>query len=373
MFDQTERQMNDSDEPPSGDNQQNHLSVQEANEDKKTGLFGWVKRLVRPNDTNLRGSLEELIEESQRDQDDAPFESSEKQLLVNILRLRDLSAADISIPRADIEAIQLDASLSDIIEFMTTYPHNRIPVYGENLDDIVGMLHIKDILTAIHNMSDVPGDASFSVHQIMREVLFISPAIRVHDLLLEMREKRIHIAVVVDEYGGTDGIVTIEDVVESIIGEIDDIDEVEGEMLQRLDSRNLIANARTPIDDFEEECGPILTDEEREDDIDTLGGLVTYVAGHMPMRGELIRHQSGVMFEILAADPRRVILLKVHLPSIAEDNNAEKKKKISSSEADDKKYESNVHKFEVTPSELIKESQNDIAEPINEPKQTRQA
>lgn len=373
MFDQTERQMSETDEPPSGDKQQNHSPVQDVNEEKKAGLFGWVRRLVKPNDTNLRGSLEELIEESQRDQDDAPFESSEKQLLVNILRLRDLSAADISIPRADIEAIQLDASLSDIIEFMTTYPHNRIPVYGENLDDIAGMLHIKDILTAIHNMSDLPGDTPFAVHQIMREVLFISPAIRVHDLLLEMREKRLHIAVVVDEYGGTDGIVTIEDVVESIIGEIDDIDEVEGEMLQRLDSRNLIANARTPIDDFEEECGPILTDEEREDDIDTLGGLVTYVAGHMPMRGELIRHESGVMFEILAADPRRVILVKVHLPALAEESNLGKRKKPPLSAEHSKENQSNVHKFEVTSSELIKESRNDIAEPVDEPKQTRQA
>ncbi len=180
-----------------------------------------------------------------------------------------------------------------------------MPVFRGTLDDVIGMVHVKDMLEALNS------GATPSLNRLLRKVLFVSPSIRVLDLLLEMRLKRTHMALVVDEYGGIDGLVTIEDLVEEIVGEIEDEHDLDDEADLVVHSDGLIeADARTPIEEFEARVGPVLDAEERED-VDTLGGLVFFLAGRVPTRGELITHPSGLEFEVMDADPRRIKRLRI--------------------------------------------------------------
>jgi CBS domain containing-hemolysin-like protein len=266
----------------------------------------WRRRHRKP-ETALRDAIEELIEETENDTEAEPARSDEGSLLLNILKLRDLTAEDIKVPRADVLAISLDLTLDELVKTMVTEGHSRMPIYRETLDDVVGMVHVKDALACL------AGERPFDLMQIRREVLFIAPSMPVLDLLLEMRLKRVHMALVVDEFGGIDGLVTIEDVVEEIVGEIDDeYDETEGPRLVERPDGTLVADARATIEAFEEKIGPVLTDAERKEDVDTLAGLVFAIAGRVPARGELIAHPSGIAFEVLDADPRRIKRLKIH-------------------------------------------------------------
>jgi CBS domain containing-hemolysin-like protein len=269
-------------------------------------LKNWLKSLRRGrNGETLRDTIEELIEESETE-GDSPISEDESALLRNILKLRNLTAYDVMVPRADIAAVPADVELRDLVQIMSAKGHSRLPVYRETLDDVVGMVHIKDVLTCF------VGEKPFDLKSILREVLFVAPSMRALDLLLQMRLSRIHMALVVDEFGGIDGLTTIEDVVEEIVGEIEDEHDVDQgpKMLARPDG-SLIADARTTIEEFERRVGPVLSEEEREQDIDTLGGLVFALTGHVPTRGESITHPSGIVFEVLEADPRRVRRLRV--------------------------------------------------------------
>jgi CBS domain containing-hemolysin-like protein len=270
------------------------------------GLRNWLRSLRRGrNGDTLRETIEELIEETETE-DDAPITEDESALLRNILQLRNLTAYDVMVPRADIAAVPVDIGLAELVRIMSTKGHSRLPVYRETLDDVVGMVHIKDVLTCLI------GDRPFDLKSILREVLFIAPSMRALDLLLQMRLARIHMALVIDEFGGIDGLMTIEDVVEEIVGEIEDEHDVEQgpKMLARPDG-SLIADARTTIEEFERRVGPVLSEEERERDIDTLGGLVSALTGHVPTRGESVTHPSGIVFEVIEADPRRIRRLRV--------------------------------------------------------------
>jgi CBS domain containing-hemolysin-like protein len=231
--------------------------------------------------------------------------------LANILNLRDRSAEDVMVPRADIIAVESRATLPEVIEVMTEKGHSRLPVYRETLDDAIGMVHIKDVLAWRGE------DAAFRLSKILRRVLFVAPSMEVLELLLEMRAKRSHMALVVDEFGGVDGLLTIEDVVEEIVGEIEDEHDRDSEpnLVLRADG-TIDADARAPVEVLEEKFGRTLSDEERED-IDTLGGLVVSLAGRVPIRGELIVHPSGVEFEVLDADPRRIRRLRFRGPDAA--------------------------------------------------------
>jgi len=272
----------------------------------QTGFFSKLNPFRKKNgDSSVRDTLEELLEE--REEDHSPLEAEETQLLKNILGLRERTVEDVSVPRSDICAVSVDEPLEEVIALMTKEGHSRIPVYGEDLDDPLGMVHIKDVIS----WQTKPDYASLA--SICRRLLYVAPSARVLDLLLEMRTHRVHMALVVDEYGGTDGLVTIEDLVEEIVGEIDDEhDRPEGPIyLERSDGK-IDADARWFLADFEEQCGSYFDDEDRED-IDTLGGLVFSITGHVPIRGELVKHdESGLEFEILEADPRRIHRLRIH-------------------------------------------------------------
>ena len=266
------------------------------------GLFRGLRR-TRSGDS-IREALEDLIEE--RDDGEEPIDSHERLLLGNILKLREQTARDVMLPRADIIAVDAKMPFNDLVVMFCAEGHSRMPVYRGTLDDVLGMIHIKDVLDAVNSERAPP------LAKLVRKVLFVSPSIRVMDLLVEMRLKKTQMALVVDEYGGVDGLVTIEDVVEQIVGEIEDEHDLTQEPEMVVGPDGVIeADARAPIEDFEARLGPVLTEEERED-VDTLGGLVFYLAGRVPSRGELITHPtSGIEFEVVDADPRRIKRLRV--------------------------------------------------------------
>ncbi|MBF0166382.1 MAG: HlyC/CorC family transporter [Alphaproteobacteria bacterium] len=280
-------------------------------------LFGGWPSRAKPSEPTALETLEELIEE--REENEEPLDAHERRLLGNVLRLRGVTAYDVMIPRADIVGVPSQIPLNELLETFTREGHSRMPVYRGTLDDTVGMVHIKDVL-AVQTSGQTSGQASgqpFQLGRIIRRVLFVAPAMRALDLLLEMRIKRIHLAMVVDEYGGIDGLITIEDLVEQIVGEIEDEhDELNAPDIVKRSDGSYEADARAPLEALEEIAGPVLTKEERAD-IDTLGGLVIALAGHVPARGELIQHGSGLEFEVVEADPRRVRRLRLrNLPSL---------------------------------------------------------
>ncbi len=266
---------------------------------------GWFHKLRRRRngENSIRETLEELIEE--REESEVPINADERVLIENILSLQNVTVKDEMVPRAEVVAIEADTTLPELIELMSRTAHSRLPVYRETLDDVIGMVHIKDVLAC--SGGDEPGFIS----EITRKVLFVAPTMRVLDLLFQMRLTRVHMALVVDEYGGIDGLVTIEDLVEGIVGEIQDEHDVEPPSLVEHPDGSIIADARTKIEEFEEKLGPVLTPEEREQDIDSLGALVFSLIGRVPGRGEVIRHSSGLEFEVIDADPRRIKKLRL--------------------------------------------------------------
>jgi magnesium and cobalt transporter len=263
----------------------------------------------RQAEHSLRESIAELVQEA-ADAQQAPGEQPEldrheRLLIANVLRLRETTADDVMVPRADIVAMRSDATLAQTIELIRNDGHSRLPVYREQLDDVIGMVHIKDVFAYVGRPE------AFSLEAIMRKPLLVAPQIPVLDLLLQMRMQRIHLALVVDEYGGIDGLVTIEDLVETITGDIaDEHDDVEAPMITERQDGALDLNARLSIEDFEHKVGPILTQDERDADIETVGGLVFTLAGRVPTRGEVISHPSGLEFRVLDSDPRRIRRLR---------------------------------------------------------------
>ena len=260
-------------------------------------------RRTRNGESGLREALGELIEET--DATGAEIDPQERALLANILKLHDLTVADVMVPRADIVAVEHTLSLDELTRVMGTEAHSRMPVYRETLDDVVGMVHIKDVLAWWGR------EGEFRIAKIMRPVLFIVPSMRVLDLLLKMRATRHHLALVVDEFGGIDGIVTIEDLVEEIVGEIEDEHDVDPRpMIQELPNGTFLVDGRVEIETFEERVGKIPLDDTHEE-VDTLGGLVAALAGRVPARGEIIGHPAGYEFEVIDADARRIKRLRV--------------------------------------------------------------
>ncbi|MFM8615219.1 MAG: hemolysin family protein [Alphaproteobacteria bacterium] len=284
----------------------------------KPGLFWKIQGMLRRKEAeSIRDQVEELIERHEAPSEARPgdgqttsLDAEERALLGNVLRLRGITAYDVMVPRADIMAIPESHSLNETIALIQTEGHSRYPVYRDGLDDIIGMVHIKDVFAAVGKE-----EKAFALTDVLRRPLFVVPSIPVLDLLLQMRQARVHMALVVDEYGGIDGLITIEDLVETIVGDIsDEHDEVEAQQITERPDGALDLDARTPIAAFEEKLGNVLTEEERAADIDTVGGLVFTLAGRVPAKGELVSHPSGLEFRILDADPRRIRRLRVRRP-----------------------------------------------------------
>jgi len=275
-------------------------------ENGHSGAFGGlIRRLTRRNgEQDLRTTLAELVD--QESGETPSISPAERQIIENSLSLSELSVADVMAPRADIDGVDISLGISNAVQKARETYHSRLPVYRGDLDEVIGMVHVKDLLVAV--TSDNTSD---DLAPLLRDVLFVVPSMRVIELLLQMQVSRTHMALVVDEYGGIDGLVTVEDVVEEIIGEMRDEHDnaVSPEIIDQNDG-SIIASARTLLEDFEEKVGFILTEDEREE-IDTIGGLVVSLLGRVPTRGEIIAHESGVEFEVLAGDPRRVHRLRV--------------------------------------------------------------
>jgi len=270
---------------------------------------GWFRTVWGGRgDSTLRATIEDLIEDL--GEEEGSVGAGERALLTNILKLRETTVADVMVPRADIVAVDIDTALPALVQKIAEEGHSRLPVFRETLDDVVGVIHIKDVLTIVARQA-VGADIDADLKGIVRDVKIVAPSMPVLDLLVQMRQTRRHLALVVDEFGGIDGLVTIEDLVEEIVGEIEDEhDEDAAPRLVERPDGSLLADARLPIEDFEERVGPVLTEDERED-IDTLGGLVVSLAGRVPARGELLTHPSGLEFEIVEADSRRLKRLRV--------------------------------------------------------------
>ncbi|MBF0248204.1 MAG: HlyC/CorC family transporter [Alphaproteobacteria bacterium] len=275
---------------------------------EKTWLKSVLDWALKRNGETARDALEELIEEQPQEGEDS-LGDDERRILLNVLDLHEQTVADVMVPRVDIIALKVDATLKDVVRLITEEWHSRVPVYRETLDDAFGMVHAKDVLAWRGR------DEEFSVSTIVRPVLFVAPSMHVLELLLEMRVKRVHMALVVDEFGGVDGLVTIEDLVEEIVGEIEDeFDEDDQPQLVRRGEGVWYADGRTSLEDFETAYGAPIFSEDEHDDVDTLGGMAFTIAGRVPSRGELLTHPSGVEFEILEADPRRIKRLRVRAP-----------------------------------------------------------
>ncbi|HEV2264187.1 MAG TPA: hemolysin family protein [Stellaceae bacterium] len=273
---------------------------------RRGGLRGWLRRLRGDGDeppVSLRDELEELIEEHREAE---PIDPEERALLTNILRLHEVAAADIMVPRVDIVALPVDMPFAEAAKQMAAHGHSRLPLYRETLDDVVGVLHIKDLLP--HVAAGTP----VALDKIARKALFATPTLPVLELLKQMRASRIHLALVVDEFGGVDGLITIEDVIEEIVGEIEDEhDEIARPRVVARPDGTLIADARAPLSELAARVKAPLLPPDRAEGIDTLGGLVFALAGRVPGRGEVIPHPAGFSLEVLEADPRRVKRLRI--------------------------------------------------------------
>lgn len=299
----------DAEPPSSGKN--------DHNASDNGGFFGaLLRRFIKPkhhNGDHLREVLEEMIEEME-DSDNAEeaVAAHERTLISNVLKLRDATVVDVMIPRSDIISMSIESTPEEILALLAEQQVSRIPVFRGSLDDVIGTIHIKDILSCL------AAGRPIRLPDLIRDVPIVSPAMPVIDLLLMMKESRKHLVMVVDEFGGIDGMASIGDIIEAVLGEVEDEFDTEEspQMMERPDG-TLLADARLDIELFEEKVGAILTEDERED-IDTLGGLVFSIAGRVPARGEVIKHESGIVFEIVDADPRRVNTLRIkNIPKAA--------------------------------------------------------
>ncbi|HWP25158.1 MAG TPA: hemolysin family protein [Xanthobacteraceae bacterium] len=287
-------------------------------------LFGWKAGPTRAD-------IEVVVESAVPGETGVSQE--ERRMLKNILALRERRLDDVMVPRADIVAVQQDISLGELLKTFQSAAHSRLVVYNDTLDDPVGMVHIRDLIAFMMSQAEVPPEKRrkrkklqagldlraidlsqpLSAIKIIRDILFVPPSMPAIDLLAKMQTSRIHLALVVDEYGGTDGIVSIEDLVEQIVGEIaDEHDEETAPTVVRQADGTFLADARASLDDVIAAVGPEFDIGDAAREVDTLGGLLMAQAGRLPLRGELVEGPPGFELEVLDADPRRIKKIKIH-------------------------------------------------------------
>jgi CBS domain containing-hemolysin-like protein len=304
-----------------------------SEEERQSGanLFERLRGLLGLSAGSVRDDIEEALEEADAGAD---FSPGERAILKNVLALHDVRVADVMAPRADVVALPLEATVAEALAAFRTAGHSRLPVYHETLDDPRGMIHIRDFLDFLASdpafgliageraskVVDHPYDMRTPLSQtpLVRPVLFAPPSMPALDLLARMQASRIHIALVIDEYGGTDGLASMEDIVETIVGNIEDEhDEAEGEQISRGVDGKFTVEARAPLDEVAEAVGLDVAELEEAEEVDTIGGLVTAIAGRVPARGEIVAGPQGFEFEVLDADPRRLKRVRIHPPGPA--------------------------------------------------------
>ena len=270
----------------------------------RTLLFG------EDHDATLRHQIEEAID----DAEDEPIKRgdlshTERQMLRNLLHFGDRTVGEVAVTRGDIVSVPSTVGFEELIAAFAEAEHSRLPVTGENLDEVIGMIHIKDVFKAL-----VDPERERSIMSLLRAPLFVPESMGVLDLLARMRTERMHLAIVVDEFGGTEGLVTIEDVVEEIVGEIEDEHDIEeAGLLHMLEEGLWEADARIELEELASTVDPKLASD--EDEVDTLGGLVFLLAGHILAEGESVLHPSGWRLEAVDSDPRRIVRVRLHAPN----------------------------------------------------------
>ena len=258
---------------------------------------------------NLKQSIETVLDSDLKDTEG--ISKHERLMLLNILKIDGIRSSDIMIPRADIGAVELNDSFEKVLEVFIKEAHSRVPIYEKNLDNIIGMIHIKDL---VNYQNQKKTETNF-LQNLKREILEIPPSMPVLDLLLKMQLTRLHMGIVIDEYGCTDGLVTIEDVIEEITGEIEDEhDEKNLPMLIKSSLNTFEASARIEIDELQKVTNVEFLNSSDNEEVDTLGGLIFSITGRVPQRGEIIKHSSGTTFEIKDADPMKIKSVKVTTP-----------------------------------------------------------
>jgi magnesium and cobalt transporter len=261
------------------------------------------------DNNNLKQSIETVLDNDLKGTEG--ISKHERLMLLNILKIDGIRSSDIMIPRADIGAVELNDSFEKVLEVFIKEAHSRVPIYEKNLDNIIGMIHIKDL---VNYQNQKKTETNF-LQNLKREILEIPPSMPVLDLLLKMQLTRLHMGIVIDEYGCTDGLVTIEDVIEEITGEIEDEhDEKNLPMLIKSSLNTFEASARIEIDELQKVTNVEFLNLYDNDDVDTLGGLIFSITGRVPQRGEIIKHTSGTTFEIKDADPMKIKSVKVTTP-----------------------------------------------------------
>lgn len=269
-------------------------------------FFKNIKRLTfyKSEKNNFKEAIEDYIDEQEIS--DVKLDDGTKKIFTNVIDIRNKYIEDIMIPRADIVAIPDNSSFEELMALISKCKHSRIPTFSENLDKITGMVHIRDFLSSMQE-TDKRKTKNIKIKEISRKILFTSPSMKILDLLLKMRSEKIHMSVVVDEYGGTDGLVTIEDLVEEIVGEIEDEhDMVQSPYFKKLSKNSYEVSARMLIEDFEKKTNKNFKSKDK-DKIDTLGGMVFSLSERVPERGEIIQTEDKkVEFNITEADTRKI-------------------------------------------------------------------
>jgi CBS domain containing-hemolysin-like protein len=283
----------------------------------------WLDRLKAAVGMKPAGSIREELADALATEKLDGFSPEERAMLANILRLREVRVDDAMVPRADIDAVELDVTLAGLVEAFQKSGHSRMPVYRETLDDPVGFVHIKDLMGHMMRAAEVASEAKFDFARIdltrklaatdlVRNILFVPPSMPVTALLASMQASRMQLALVIDEYGGTDGLVSLEDVVEMVVGDIEDEHDDDASMIVSEREGVFLVDARADLDDVAAAIGGDLAHGEEAEDADTIGGLVVGLLGRVPVRGELVELPGGFEAEILDADPRRIKKLRVY-------------------------------------------------------------
>lgn len=328
---------NDPAAPPKGAGQESDAegqSITRAQGPEKRSLLSTIFPFLRSRPgTSLREDLDAALAENHHG--DTAFSPEERAMLHNILRLRELRVEDVMIPRADIEAVDITTTLGDLLEVFEKSGHSRMPVFAETLDDPRGMVHIRDVVNHVTKVSRVkaprksgvrapkiPVAAKFNLSNVdlaktiaelnlMRPILFVPPSMLASALMGRMQAQRIQIALVIDEYGGTDGLVSLEDIVEMVVGDIEDEHDDDEVMITEEPEGVFVADARADLDDLSEKIGAGFVVGEHGEDVDTVGGLIFSILGRIPVRGEMVQAVTGYEFHVLEADPRRIRKVRI--------------------------------------------------------------